>query len=68
MKIVNLQDEKTEVKKILEKAIKENLESVMLFGIKEGRYRVMGTSMHDRLRVIGFLEAAKVEVWAGDEK
>jgi hypothetical protein len=68
MKIVNLQDEKTEVKKVLEKAIKENLESVMLFGIKEGRYRVMGTSMHDRLRVIGFLEAAKVEVWAGDEK
>jgi len=68
MKIVNLQEEKTEVKKILEKAIKENLESVMLFGIKEGRYRVMGTSMHDRLRVIGFLEAAKVEVWAGDEK
>jgi hypothetical protein len=68
MKIVNLQEEKTEVKKILEKAIKENLESVMLFGIKEGRYRVMGTGMHDRLRVIGFLEAAKVEIWAGDEK
>jgi hypothetical protein len=68
MKVINLQDEKTEVKKVLEKAIKENLESVMLFGIKEGRYRVMGTSMHDRLRVIGFLEAAKVEVWAGDEK
>jgi hypothetical protein len=66
MKVVNLQDEKTEVKKILEKAIKENFESVMLFGIKEGRYRVMGTSMHDRMRVIGFLEAAKVEAWMGD--
>ena len=66
MKIVNLKEEKNAVKKMLEKAIAEDFESIMLFGIKDGQYRVMGTSMHDRLRVIGFLEAAKTEVWMGD--
>ena len=66
MKIVNLKDEKKAVKDVLEKAIAENFESIMLFGIKDGRYRIMSTSMSDRLRVIGFLEAAKSEVWIGD--
>lgn len=66
MKIVNLKDEKKAVKDVLEKAIAENFESIMLFGIKDGRYRIMSTSMSDRLRVIGFLEAAKSEVWVGD--
>ena len=66
MKIVNLKDEKNAVKEMLEKAIAEDFESIMLFGIKDGQYRVMGTSMHDRLRVIGFLEAAKTEAWMGD--
>ena len=66
MKIVNLKDEKNAVKEMLEKVIAEDFESIMLFGIKDGQYRVMGTSMHDRLRVIGFLEAAKTEVWMGD--
>ena len=66
MKVVNLKDEKNVVKEMLEKAIAENFESIMLFGIKEGRYRIMSTSMYDRLKMIGFLEAAKVEVWQGD--
>ena len=66
MKVVNLKDEKKAVKDVLEKAIAENFESIMLFGIKNGQYRIMSTSMNDRLRVIGFLEAAKVEVWQGD--
>ena len=66
MKIVNLKDEKNAVKEMLEKVIAEDFESIMLFGIKDGQYRVMGTSMHDRLRVIGFLEAAKTEAWMGD--
>ena len=66
MKVVNLKDEKKAVKDVLEKAIAENFESIMLFGIKDGRYRIMSTSMNDRLRVIGFLEAAKTEVWQGD--
>ena len=66
MKVVNLKDEKKAVKDVLEKAIAENFESIMLFGIKDGRYRIMSTSMSDRLRVIGFLEAAKTEVWPGD--
>jgi len=66
LKIVNLKDEKNAVKEMLEKAIAEDFESIMLFGIKDGQYRVMGTSMHDRLRVIGFLEAAKTEAWMGD--
>ena len=66
MKVVNLKDEKNAVKEMLEKAIAENFESIMLFGIKEGRYRIMSTSMYDRLKMIGFLEAAKVEVWQGD--
>ena len=68
MKVVNLKDEKKAVKEVLEKAIVQNFEFVMLFGIKDGEYRVMSTSMNDRLRVIGFLEAAKVEVWQGEEK
>ena len=66
MKVVNLKDEKKAVKEVLEKAIVAEFEFVMLFGIKNGEYRVMSTSMNDRLRVIGFLEAAKVEVWQGD--
>ena len=66
MKVVNLKDEKKAVKDVLEKAISQNFEFVMLFGIKNGEYRVMSTSMNDRLRVIGFLEAAKSEVWIGD--
>ena len=66
MKVINLKDEKNAVKEMLEKVIAEDFESIMLFGIKDGQYRVMGTSMHDRLRVIGFLEAAKAEVWMGD--
>ena len=66
MKVVNLKDEKKAVKEVLEKAIAQNFEFVMLFGIKDKQYRVMSTSMNDRLRVIGFLEAAKVEVWQGD--
>ena len=66
MKVVNLKDEKKAVKEVLEKAIVAEFEFVMLFGIKDGEYRVMSTSMNDRLRVIGFLEAAKVEVWQGD--
>jgi hypothetical protein len=66
MKVVNLKDEKKAVKEVLEKAVAEEFESIMLFGIKEGRYRIMSTSMKDRLRVIGFLEAAKSEVWIGD--
>ena len=66
MKVINLKDEKNAVKEMLEKAIAEDFESIMLFGIKDGQYRVMGTSMHDRLRVIGFLEAAKTEAWMGD--
>lgn len=66
MKVINLKDEKNAVKEMLEKAITEDFESIMLFGIKDGQYRVMGTSMHDRLRVIGFLEAAKAEAWMGD--
>ena len=68
MKVVNLKDEKKAVKDVLEKAIAENFESIMLFGIKNGQYRIMSTSMNDRLRVIGFLEAAKTEVWQGEEK
>ena len=66
MKVVNLKNEKKAVREVLEKAIAENFESIMLFGIKDGRYRIMSTSMNDRLRVIGFLEAAKTEVWQGD--
>ena len=66
MKVVNLKDEKKAVREVLEKAIAENFESIMLFGIKEGRYRIMSTRMNDRLRMIGFLEAAKSEVWIGD--
>jgi hypothetical protein len=66
MKIVNLKDEKKAVKEVLEKAIAENFESIMLFGIKDGRYRIMSTSVRDRLKMIGFLEAAKSEVWIGD--
>ena len=59
MKVVNLKDEKKAVREVLEKAIVAEFEFVMLFGIKDGEYRVMSTSMNDRLRVIGFLEAAK---------
>ena len=66
MKVVNLRDEKKAVRDVLEKAIAEEFESIILFGIKEGRYRIMSTSMHDRLKMIGFLEAAKTEVWQGD--
>ena len=66
MKVVNLKDEKKAVKEVLEKAIAQNFEFVMLFGIKNGEYRIMSTSMNDRLKTIGFLEAAKVEVWQGD--
>jgi hypothetical protein len=66
VKVVSLKDEKKAVKDVLEKAIAEEFESIMLFGIKDGRYRIMSTSMNDRLRVIGFLEAAKAEVWVGD--
>ena len=66
MKVVNLKDEKKAVREVLEKAIAENFESIMLFGIKDGRYRIMSTRMNDRLRLIGFLEAAKSEVWIGD--
>ena len=66
MKVVNLKDEKKAVKEVLEKAIVAEFEFVMLFGIKDGEYRVMSTSMNDRLKTIGFLEAAKVEVWQGD--
>ena len=66
MKVVNLKDEKKAVREELEKAIVAEFEFVMLFGIKDGEYRVMSTSMNDRLKTIGFLEAAKVEVWQGD--
>ena len=66
MKVVNLKDEKKAVKEVLEKAIAADFEFVMLFGIKNGQYRIMSTSMSDRLKTIGFLEAAKVEVWQGD--
>ena len=66
MKVVNLKDEKKAVREVLEKAIAQNFEFVMLFGIKDGQYRIMSTSMNDRLKTIGFLEAAKVEVWQGD--
>ena len=66
MKVVNLKDEKKAVKEVLEKAIAQNFEFVMLFGIKDGQYRIMSTSMNDRLKTIGFLEAAKSEVWVGD--
>ena len=66
MKVVNLKDEKKAVKDVLEKAIAEEFEFVMLFGLKNGQYRIMSTSMNDRLKTIGFLEAAKVEVWQGD--
>ena len=66
MKVVNLKDEKKAVKEVLEKAIAQNFEFVMLFGMKDGQYRIMSTSMNDRLKTIGFLEAAKVEVWQGD--
>ena len=66
MKVVNLKDEKNAVREVLEKAIAQNFEFVMLFGIKDGQYRIMSTSMNDRLKTIGFLEAAKTEVWQGD--
>ena len=66
MKVVNLKDEKKAVREVLEKAIAQNFEFVILFGIKDGQYRIMSTSMNDRLKTIGFLEAAKVEVWQGD--
>ena len=66
MKVVNLKDEKKAVRDVLEKAIAQNFEFVMLFGLKNGEYRIMSTSMNDRLKTIGFLEAAKVEVWQGD--
>ena len=66
MKVVNLKDEKKAVREVLEKAIVAEFEFVMLFGLKNGEYRIMSTSMNDRLKTIGFLEAAKVEVWQGD--
>ena len=66
MKVVNLKDKKKAVKEVLEKAIAQEFEFVMLFGMKDGQYRIMSTSMNDRLKTIGFLEAAKVEVWQGD--
>lgn len=64
MKVVHINEEKKEVKGKLEEAIAEDFDSVILFGIKDGVYRVMGTGNMDRVRVIGFLEAAKIEMWA----
>lgn len=56
-------EEQGRVKGTLEKALAENFESVILIGIKDGNYRVMGSGSNDRLKVIGFLEAAKMETW-----
>ena len=64
MKVVRL-EERNQVKAMLEKAIERDFDTIMLFGIKDGEYKVMGTGSMDRIRVIGFLEAAKVEMWAG---
>jgi len=56
-------EEQSRVKGVLEKALAENFESVILIGIKDGHYRVMGSGNNDRLKVIGFLEVAKMETW-----
>lgn len=56
-------EEQARVKSILEKALAENFESVILIGIKNNDYRIMGSGNNDRLKVIGFLEAAKMETW-----
>ena len=56
-------EEQARVKSILEKALAENFESVILIGIKDNNYRIMGSGNNDRLKVIGFLEAAKMETW-----
>jgi hypothetical protein len=60
-------EEQSRVKSTLEKAINEEFESVILIGIKDGHYRVMGSGNKDRLKMIGFLEAAKMETWSAND-
>ena len=68
MKVVELyKEEQSRVKGVLEKALAEDFDSVILFGIKDGHYRVMGSGNDDRLKVIGFLEAAKMETWSTND-
>lgn len=56
-------EEQGRVKALLEKALAEEFESIILFGVKDNVYRVMGSGNKDRLKMIGFLEAAKMETW-----
>ena len=56
-------EEQGRVKDTLEKAIAEEFESVILIGVKDNSYRIMGSGNKDRLKMIGFLEAAKMETW-----
>lgn len=54
-----------DARSLLGKAMEMEFESVILFGFKQGRIYVQSSAHPDILKLIGALEAAKLELWCG---
>ena len=55
--------EPTSASATLRDAISMEFDSVIVFGIKDGRIFIHTSHIEDNLRMIGALEAAKQQVW-----
>jgi hypothetical protein len=56
-----------EVKEVLQRALTEGLDSVILFAFKDGAFTVEASSCEDIIHQIGALEVAKQILWTSME-
>ena len=54
---------KQEAKEVLEEAIEQNFDSVILFGYKDGNIHIKHSSNHSTLEQLGALSAAQIHLW-----
>jgi len=50
---------------LLEEAARMEFENVIVLGFKDGKMHIQASAHPDTLRLMGALEAAKLEMWCG---
>lgn len=63
LKVIPTITEQHQVIQILEDVKKEEYDTIIVFGYKNGEVNVHGSGFVDRTRIIGALEIAKHVVW-----
>lgn len=64
LKIVNRdEDAKESVRKVLEAALEEHFDSVVVLGFKSDKWRVDASRQIDIVKKLGAIEAMKLELW-----